>query len=125
MDMSMALARFLGFFFTIVGFSFLKDSNRLKAIASEVQTNKGLQFIAGIFPTLVGSLTVSLQMLSPQPWWFVCLFGYFLLFIGAFRLIFTDVWLGVIKKLGDKFSSRFIGGIVTAIGLFFLLMSWA
>lgn len=123
MEISAALARFLGLFFIVVGLSFIKNGARFTSIVDEILSNKGLQLVAGLLPTLVGSLIIGLNSIGPNSWFIVTLVGYLMLFGGAFRLMFTEQWLELVKKCHEKVSPLYIGGIVAAIGGFFLLIS--
>lgn len=117
----------LGFLLTALGLSLLINRMRIKEIFDSTLSNPGIQFIAGILPIMVGSISLSLAHIEFYATnnSYTCLVlgivSYTLITIGFIRLLFPSLWLKQVEKMmNSRLMLTIVPVIMLLLGLFFL-----
>ncbi len=122
---SIELARFLGFFMTILGFGIAFNSNHMLKIAADLPHNHGLQLTAAILPAIVGSGIVAIHGQCTGNWTCVITVIGWMMVIGAFyRAWLPAHWASMVSKCAKKLGFQVAGLTVGLVGLFLLYKGW-
>lgn len=103
MGLTIFLARVLGVYLAVVGISVFKNSKRIEAAVDEIEGSHFAQLMAGVIPLFIGAFLVNIHNFWGGNW-LVCsvsLVSWLFLIGGAFRLIFTEQWITVVKQFKD------------------------
>ncbi len=122
---SINLARFLGFFMSIIGFGIAFNSNHMLKITSEIPEIHGMQLTSAMFPALIGSGIVAVHGQCTANWTCVVTVIGWLMVLGAFyRAWLPAHWAGTTRKCGTKLAFHIGGTIGGLIGLYLLYKGW-
>jgi len=100
MDFSYVLVRFFGIYLAVLGVAMFIHAGRMVSALEELVGSKLLQLFAGVITLLMGAFLVSVHnrwddglsiAVSVGCW--MCLFA------GVFRLVFTNQWIAIVKKV--------------------------
>ena len=122
---SIILAKFLGLFFTVVGIGFIFNRARIKQIVGVLAENVGIQFIATLFPLLLGSFIVAYHNNWSGDWsMLITIIGWLIFATGVVRAVFPSFWLAQVNAHKDRFAAGWVGSIVLILGLVLLYFGY-
>lgn len=103
MDNSIFIAQLVGPVMLVVAAAILKDLDAFRDMIKQLLSTRPLIFIAGMIPLVVGLTIVLTHNLWVMDWRsLITAFGWFAIFVGAFRILFSQV----VSKKGAKLITK-------------------
>ncbi|MGA8163689.1 MAG: hypothetical protein WB791_01535 [Waddliaceae bacterium] len=126
MDISIFLAKLMGFYLVIGGLAYFLKRPFLREVIEDFYNSPGLVMVASAMNLILGLLVVLNHNIWELSWKvIITIIGYLVLFKGIFHLFFPE-WA---KKLSEKYSKADIfvysGVISLALGIYLLYYAYA
>ena len=121
MDISIFLAKLMGFYLLIVGVALFFKRPFFREILQDFYSSPGLILVASIINLILGLLLV----LSHNIWEFnwktiITIIGYLILFKGIFHLFFPEWAKKMLAKFIEKEVFVYSGILLLVLGIYFL-----
>lgn len=126
MDTSIFIAQLVGPVMLVVAAAILKDTDGFRDMAKQLLSMRPLIFIAGMIPLVVGLSIVLTHNVWVKDWpVLITAFGWFAIFIGAFRILFSQV----VSKKGAKLIAKSaalpaVAGVLLILGAIFVYFGY-
>lgn len=125
MNTSIFIAKLIGPVMLVIAAAIFKDTKGFREMGKQLLSSRPLIFIAGMIPLVVGMTIVLTHNVWVKDWRsLITAFGWFAIFVGAFRILFSQV----VSKNGARIIAKpatlptvatvllILGGIFTYFG---------
>lgn len=103
MNTSIFIAKLIGPVMLVVAAAIFMDTKGFRDMTKQLLSSRPLIFIAGMIPLIVGLTIVNTHNVWTQDWRsLITAFGWFAIFVGAFRILFSQV----VSKTGAKMIAK-------------------
>lgn len=103
MNTSILIAKLIGPVMLVVAAAIFMDTKGFRDMAKQLLSSRPLIFIAGMLPLVVGLTIVNTHNVWVKDWpALITAFGWFAIFVGAFRILFSQV----VSKTGAKMIAK-------------------
>ena len=100
---NLILTKVLGILFLVIGLKFVFNRKGACAIAADMVKHPASQFMAGIFPLLIGSWVVLTHNVWALKWSLVLtVVGWLMLLVGIIRLWLTSAWVDRMENSSER-----------------------
>lgn len=120
MIISLFLAKVIGIYFIVVSLALFLNTQKIRALSTEVYANPPLLFVSGIFALILGILiVVSHNVWTPAWVIIITLTGWICLIKGVIRVAFPQVGLHFVNRLIKNTMAFYItAAILLILGIF-------
>lgn len=116
MDVSIFLAKAIGFFFIVMAIAMFAKEKKIKVMIKEVCSNPALMFLAGEINLVIGILIVLMHNVWVWDWRvLVTLVGWMCLIKGIVRTLFPHVAVRVMNNMTKKPANFQTAAVVVGV----------